>query len=411
MVIRRFMPDNPARRLQPSILPWGAPFLKRKAYRMTSEERRKRRYHRRILRRATAKAQRIADYDSFDKVFTFDHLYAAYREARKGVTWKASTQRYISQAPLRIEATRHELMDGTFRSTGFYEFDLIERGKPRHIRSVSFNERVVQRCLCDNALVPVLKRTFIYDNGAYLSRKGYHFAIRRLQAHLRKYYSVYGANGYILLFDFSKFFDRVSHRLIEGILRKQFTDERIISLVLYFVDAFGEVGLGLGSQVSQILALASANRLDHFVKETLRIRYYGRYMDDGYLIHSDKRYLQTCLARIRFICSELGIVLNEKKTRIVKLSHGFSYLKVRFFLLPSGRIIRKLAPYSTTRIRRRLKKLRAFVENGLLCMDDLRASWQSWRAYAQNFNSHRSVRAIDKLYARQIQILNEGGYL
>lgn len=378
---------------------------------MTSEERREIRYSRRKERREKKRMQRIDDCDSFEKVFTFDHLYRAYRESRKGVAWKASTQRYISDALLNIERTRQALLNGTFKSGGFYEFDLVERGKPRHIRSVSFNERVVQRCLCDYSLVPVLSRTFIYDNGASMVRKGYSFAVRRIVAHLRRHFRKYGTEGYVLLFDFSKFFDRVSHRLIDTILTKEFTNERIIRLTRYFVDAFGAEGLGLGSQVSQILALSSANRLDHFIKEKLRIHGYGRYMDDGYLIHPDKRYLKYCLKRIRMLCDELGIVLNEKKTQIVKLSHGFSFLKVRFYLLSTGKIIRKLHPQSVTHIRRRLKKLRRFVENGILGLNDLRASWQSWRAYAANFNAHRSIRSIDRLYIKQLEILQKGGYL
>ena len=378
---------------------------------MTSEERREIRYSRRKERREKKRTRRIGDCDSFEKAFTFDHLYRAYRESRKGVAWKASTQRYISDALLNIERTRQALLNGTFKSGGFYEFDLVERGKPRHIRSVSFNERVVQRCLCDYSLVPVLSRTFIYDNGASMVRKGYSFAIRRIVAHLRRHFRKYGTEGYVLLFDFSKFFDRVSHRLIDTILTKEFTDARIIHLTRYFVDAFGDEGLGLGSQVSQILALSSANRLDHFIKEKLRIRGYGRYMDDGYLIHSDKRYLKYCLKRIRMLCDELGIVLNEKKTQIVKLSHGFSFLKVQFYLLSTGKIIRKLHPQSVTHIRRRLKRLRRFVENGILGLNDLRASWQSWRAYAANFNAHRSIRSIDRLYIKQLEILQKGGYL
>lgn len=85
------------------------------------------------------------------------------------------------------------------------------------------------------------------------------------------------------------------------------------------------------------MALASANRLDHMCKEVLRIKGYGRYMDDGYLISESKEYLQECLVKIRTLCDELGITLNEKKTQIVKISHGFTYLKARFFLLPSGK--------------------------------------------------------------------------
>lgn len=243
MVIRRFMPDDPMRLSQTIQNAVGSAFSTMEAA-MTSEERRKVRHQRRRIKRETRKAAAIQKCDCFEQVFTFDHLYHAYKQSRKGVTWKASTQKYVSQAVLNIERTRQELMNGTFRSTGFYEFDLMERGKPRHIRSVNFNERVVQRCLCDFALIPILSRTFIYDNGASIKNKGYHFAIRRLCVHLRRHYQQYGTEGYILLFDFSKFFDRISHEVIRKILAKELSDERLIRLTQYFVDAFGDIGLG-----------------------------------------------------------------------------------------------------------------------------------------------------------------------
>lgn len=367
---------------------------------MTSEERREARFQRRKARRAERKAANCAQNDCFDWVFSYDHLYHSYKMCRRGVSWKASVQKYITQAPLNVYQTEVKLQTGKFRTTGFTEFDLCERGKIRHIRSVGISERVVQRCLCDYALVPMLGRTYIYDNGASTERKGYTFAIRRLCQHLREHYRKHGAEGYVLLFDFSKFFDRVSHRLVRAITRKEFTDERIIKITDHFVDAFGDIGLGLGSQVSQVFALASANRLDHYIKEVCRIRGYGRYMDDGYLIHPSKEYLQSCLLHIQAICDELEIKLNTKKTQIVKLTHGFTYLKVRFFLLESGKIIRKIYRRSVTKMRQKLKAFRRLVDEGIMTYEDVYQSYQSWKAYAMNFNAYRTIQSMNALYNR-----------
>lgn len=370
---------------------------------MTSEERREARYQRRRARREATRARRNAPHDHFDRVFTYGHLYGSYRECRKDVSWKASVQKYITQAPLNVMRTHWRLMDGTFRSSGFYEFDIFERGKARHIQSVTIGERVVQRCLCDHALVPVLTRTFVHDNGASLAGKGYTFTMRRLEQHLREHYRKHGQDGYVLIFDFSKFFDNVSHELVKRILSHEFSDERIVALTEHFVDAFGTKGLGLGSQISQVLALASANRLDHWVKEVAKIRGYGRYMDDGYLIHHSKNYLRQCLAGIRRVCADLGITLNDKKTQIVKLSHGFTYLKARWYLLPNGRVLKKIYHRSVTKMRRKLKALRAKVEDGSMTYADAHQALQSWRAYARNFDAHRTIlemeRLFDSLYA------------
>ena len=365
---------------------------------MTSEERREARYQRRKARRAFNKDLRCALHDSFEWVFSYEHLYHSYKMCRRNVAWKASVQKYITQAPLNVLQTYKQLHAGKFKTKGFYEFDIMERGKQRHIRSVTIGERVVQRCLCDYALVPMLCRTFVYDNGASMKNKGYTFAAKRLTQHLHEHYRKYGQDGYVLTFDFSKFFDRVSHKLIKGILRKEFTDDRIIKLTEHFIDAFGEIGVGLGSQISQVFALASANKLDHYVKDVCGIRGYGRYMDDGYIIHRDKAVLQRILEGIRAICKELEITLNEKKTQIIKLSHGFTFLKIRYFLLPSGRVVKKLHRRSIVRMRRKLKRFQAMYYAGKMTCADVYQSWQSWRAYASNFNAHRTIRRVGALY-------------
>ena len=365
---------------------------------MTNKERKEKRYKKRKAERDKKKNEFVSQFDDFEWVFSYDHLYDSYKKSRRNVSWKTSVKSYITQAPLLINQTYNELHNGSFQSDGFYEFNINERGKVRHIRSVTIKERVVQRCLCDYALIPVLSRSFIYDNSASLQGKGYHFAMNRLCNHLRDHYRENGNSGYILTFDFSKYFDNISHEVCKKIIRDNFTDKRIIALVNHFIDCFGDVGLGLGSQISQIFALAVANRLDHYVKEVLRIHGYGRYMDDGYLIHKDKDYLKYCLSEIEEIYTDLGIVLNKKKTQIIKISRGFTWLKCQFFLTDSGKIIKKVARTSITRHRRKLKSLRKFLNEKKLTIEDINTSQQTWKSYAQNFNSYNTVKSIDRLY-------------
>lgn len=122
-------------------------------------------------------------------------------------------------------------------------------------------ERVVQGCLCDNVLLPVFSRSFIYDNSASQRGKGYHFALRRCCRHLREHYCKHKNEGYVLLFDFRKFFDNVSHRLCRSLIHSKIEDPELVRITEYFIDAFGSTGLGLGSSVSQVMALSSADIL------------------------------------------------------------------------------------------------------------------------------------------------------
>ena len=389
---------------------------------MTSKERHQQRYLRRRARREAARAAKLAQARNFDQVFIYEHLYAAYRRCRRNVGWKASVQRYSAQAPLNVVRTQQKLLAGTYRCPEFFEFDIVERGKKRHIKSTGIGERVVQRCLCDYALVPVIGSSFVYDNGACMKNKGYDFAVRRMLCHLEKHVREHGTEGYILIGDLKSFFDSIPHWAVEQLIRKQFADERIVRLILEMVKQFdrkapeGEgVGMGLGSQVSQVLAPAIPGAMDHFVKEVLGVKYYGRYMDDFYLIHRDKEFLKTCMDAIRAKCAEVGLTLSDRKTQIVKLSHGFTFLKVRTRITQSGHIVRRIDPRSVTRQRRKLKKLRHLLDNGEMLPGDVYNSFQSWDSHAARFDTYRTRRSMRCLFAELFPEIEEqnrrGAYL
>lgn len=365
---------------------------------MNSKERHEKRYQRRKQERLTKKRKFDEIYCDYDKVFTFDNLYQSYKQCCKGVGWKASTHKYRTNALYNVNATFKSLINGTFKTKGFYEFDIVERGKPRHIQSVHISERVVQRCLCDYCLVPVLRKTFIYDNGACLKYKGIDFAMQRMNRHLEKYYRHYGNEGYALVFDFSQYFKRINHEVILNILRKAIPDDRLYGLTKMLIDDFGEEGLGLGSQISQSCALALPNKLDHYIKEQLGIKYYCRYMDDGCLIHQSKEHLQKCLTEIKRICGELGIVLNTKKTQIVKLSRGIRFLKTRFILTKTGKIIRKPYKKNIVQMRKKLKTFKRWVDEGRMTVEDAKISFQSWKGHQLKFNSYWARRKIYYLF-------------
>lgn len=295
---------------------------------------------------------------------------------------------------------REKLLAGKDVSLGFIEFDINERGKRRHIKSVHFKERVAQRALCDNALVPVLSRSLIHDNGASLEGKGITFARNRLKHHLHQYFRRHGSNdGAILMMDFSGYFDNIQHGPVYSTLRAAFHDGRIFILCKYFIEPFGEKSLGIGSQVSQILAVSYRNPIDHFMKEQRRIWEYGCYMDDSYACHSSKEYLKESYWMIAERCAARGIRLNTKKTQIVKLSKGFTYMKGKYYLLSTGKVVLKPCRDNITRERRKLRKFRRFLDEGKMTLPQITCSYNSHRGYiSKGYNSHNTVRSTDKLF-------------
>lgn len=333
-----------------------------------------------------------------EHVADLDALNKASREAARGVSWKVSVQRYRRHNLRNIVLTKKDLLEGNEICRGFIHFDLWERGKLRHISSVHFYERVAQKSLTQNALIPAIAPTLVSSNSANMKGKGTDYAIKTLKRQLARHYRKHGSEGYILQIDFSDYFASIAHEPVKQIISDALDDERVIALAHHLVDVQGDVGLGLGSEPNQILAVALPNKVDHFVLEMLGVEAYGRYMDDSYCIHMDKEYLKVVLELIRWKCGQLGITLHEKKTRIVKLSRGFTFLKKRFFYTETGRIVVRPCRQSITNARRKLKKLHGFYARNEMTFEQVWQSYQSVRGFFLQYDAYGTVMSMDALF-------------
>lgn len=330
-----------------------------------------------------------------EKVAKEENLLNAFEEAKKGCDWKYSIQKYDSNSLYETYKLHNELINKTYAPRKYYEFILSERGKIRHIKACNIRDRVVQKSLCNNILNPILKKYLIYDNGASLENKGVSFSRKRLEIHLSKYYKEYGNEGYILQIDFSKFFDSIPHNKLIEMIEKKLPDDSINWLIEILINSFGgEKGLGIGSQISQISGLFYPSPIDNYCKIVKSLKFYGRYMDDIYVIHQDKKFLSTLLEEITKIANDLDLVINEKKTKIVKINKTFTYLKIKYCLLKDGTIIKKLHRTSITRERRKIKK----YAKSNLPYPVIEQAYKSWRGNAINYFSQKSVKNIDSLY-------------
>lgn len=366
---------------------------------MNSDDRRAARRSRREEKRAENRAKRLEGL-TLERVAEMDALYAAAMKAKSGVAWKASVQGYCLHALGNVHKARQDLLNGEDIRRGFHEFDLIERGKLRHISSVHFSERVIHKSLSTNALVPAIMPTLPAGNSANMKGRGVDYAIARLKRQLARHYRRHGNEGYVLLVDFSDYFARIDHDAAKRLVRRALDDERLVALTESLIDACGEVGLGLGSEPNQILAVALPNPIDHWAEEMAELEATGRYMDDSYYIDMSKEKLRLVLACIEILCDDLGITINKKKTRIVKLSRGFRFLKKRFFYGPTGKVVVRPSRESITRQRRKLKALRRMLDRGEITIEQVNQSYQSWRGGMLRLDAHETVLSMDRLYKK-----------
>ena len=92
---------------------------------------------------------------------------------------------------------------------------------------------------------------------------------------------------------------------------------------------------------SQIIAVMYLDKLNHFIKEKLKIKYYVLYMDDGVLIHQDKEYLKYCREEIDKFLSSIKLNFNVRKTCVDSIKNGLDFLGFRFYIV-NNKIVLKV---------------------------------------------------------------------
>ena len=335
--------------------------------------------------------------DGYEKAIRFEALYQGFRKSKRNVGWKDSVAGYAADALKNTARLKDEIENGTYRISPYQRF-MVHEPKTREIVATRFRDRQFQRSLCDAVLYPQMTRGFIYDNCACQIGKGVDFALNRLDTHLHRYYRKHGADGWVLRCDIRHYFPDTPHESAKAAVRKRVTDERAYQRVCEIIDSFGgDRGIGLGSQVSQLIELALLDDTDHWIKERMRIRHYIRYMDDFILIHHDRKVLEETLEGIRQRVEALGLQLNSK-TQIFPLKQGIIFLKWHFWLTDTGKVIRKICRKNVARQRRKMKKLAGKVMAGEMPEEYLWMSFQSWRANAQRGNARGAILNMTRLY-------------
>lgn len=367
---------------------------------MTSAERHEARYQRRKAKRLAKRRAYLDQFDDFNRVSDFSALIRANWESRRGVLWKASVMRYNVNFIRNALTARNMLRSGRDTRQGFYNFKIMERGKVRDVHSLHYSERVIRRSVCTNSLVPVLSRNLIYDNGASLADKGTGFAVKRVETMLHRHYRKHGNEGYVLVIDFRKYFDNIQHDPLKEIYRERIHDERLRKLSEGFFDCCGDKGLYIGPEDSQIAAIAFPNHIDHLIKDQWRVPFYCRYMDDSIIIMRDKKALEAIRDKLLAEYEKYGIVINPKKTQIVKLKRGFTFLKVQFYLQDYGRLVKKPDRKNTVRQRRKLKAFKRFYDKGEMTLEQIVTGYMSWRGCLLNKHAYRTLKSMDHLFVR-----------
>lgn len=374
--------------------------------------------------------------DEPHKLCDLNYAYESFRKSMKGSSWKSEPQKFESRGLVNLTKLCDSLEDRTYKTAPTIEFTINERGKTRYIHGNKIQDRVVRHTLCDDVLDPILSNYIITNNAASQKGKGIKFIRETFERHLHNFYLKYRHNqGYILFVDFSKFYDNIQHNKIKDMILPLLDDksawlfseiidsfdidisqfpkvnsqDKFDSITFHQLEPDKSLGLSqrllgkcvdIGDQTSQTIGVVFPTRIDTYATCVRGHKWYGRYMDDIYIICENKEYLMETLEGVKKLADELGLFINGKKTRICRLSETFTFLQVKYFLTDAGKVVKRINPKSLTRERRRLKAYKRLLDKGVLNYEQIEQAYKSWVGSYCRIMSKQQIKNLQNLYLK-----------
>lgn len=330
----------------------------------------------------------------FERITDFGNLYRAYKKAKSGKGFSKTSHQFQVVALDGIHQIKRRLETKTYQVSDYNEFTIYEP-KERIIKAGSFKDKIVQHSLCDNVLLPKLSSEFINNNYAGQIGKGTLYGLNCLRYQMHSAYCKFGYSCWIVKADISKYFYNIDHDTLKDIVNYFIKDKDVNWLCEIFIDSTKGLGLPLGNQVSQVFALSYLSGLDHFITGELGVQFYGRYMDDFYLIVASKEQANYCLNAIHEFISTLGLELNNK-TQIIPFKNGIKFCGFHTYVTQEGCVIRKLKNENKRAAKKKFKKMSNLVKMGKLSKDRFYESYNAWKNHISNGNCVKLAYEMDK---------------
>jgi RNA-directed DNA polymerase len=317
-----------------------------------------------------------------EDIASFDNLVFAHYRAKRGKSYKQEVLCFSENLMQNLEALQKGITSGSVK-VGDYHYFTIYDPKERQICAASYPERVLHHALmgvCD----PYFESYQITDSYATRKGKGTFKAVDRAWGFQKKF-------PFFLKLDVRKYFDSIDHGILLSLLGHRFKDAGLLAIFVRILDSYHTKpgkGLPIGNLTSQYFANYYLGLMDHWLKETHRVKAYVRYMDDFVIWHDDKAWLQSIAKEIiGFLETRLALTL--KTCYVAKATNGLPFLGFRLF--PCKKI---LSARSKKRYARKMPALSAALLRGDISQAQFQARATALNAFAEKAYSLKFMRNV-----------------
>ncbi len=322
-------------------------------------------------------------------------ILQSYQKFIKGKRKKIDVCNFILKSEEEINLLYKEIKERRYKHKGYSHFRIFDP-KLREIDKASVRDRVVHQLVYDE-LVKIFDRTFYFHSYAARKGKGLHKAVNFLEKSIKIATNKCKKNVFILKCDIKKFFASIDKNILYDLILKKNIENDCLYLVREIIKSFNpgiKKGVPLGNLTSQIFANIYLNELDRFVKHNLKIRYYGRYMDDFIIIGQNKEWLEEKAREIDyFLEKQLNLQLHPDKVIIKKSMQGIDFLG--YVQSPYWRILRIK---TKKRMFRNLSLKYNFLKQGLISKKSFNYSVQSYLGVLKHCYFHNLLISLASKY-------------
>lgn len=265
------------------------------------------------------------------KICDYDNLVFAHQCAQQDKKYYKEVQMVNENPELYLNQIRQMLLNKTYVITtdDYTVSEICDKGKMRELRKLSyFPHRIIQWAILLQ-IEKIFMDVFCNHTCASIKFKGITHAYKLMVKYLRDKEN----SKYCLKLDIEKFYPNINHAVLKQLLRKKFKDTNLLEVLDMIIDSHpGEVGLPIGSYLSQFLANYYLAYFDHWAKENLHLKMIIRYMDDIIILGPTTEYLRSVLKEVTsYLSQELRLKIKSNWQIFPVDVRGVDFVGYRFF--------------------------------------------------------------------------------
>lgn len=203
---------------------------------------------------------------------------------------------------------RDRIICHDWKPDGYREFWINDgvRKKRRKIAATSIISQTFHWVLI-LSISPVIMRGMVAHTCASIPKRGAHYGKRFVERWIQQDPK---NTKYCAKIDISKFYQSIDQNAAKKEFRRYIADETALWLIDTIIESY-PAGLPIGTYTSQWFANWILQRLDHYIKETLHVKYAIRYMDDIVLFAGNKKELHKVLQAIDEYLKPFGLHIKD----------------------------------------------------------------------------------------------------